>query len=217
MQDKRMVYWVADTSYVEGHGWRVSVVIEGQPGHQPTGDWPPSNPLTDRSPYFYGEDLEKARERCYVQNDRMGISREETDQIVHSSFRAQALAERTPEQIAQEIFERADARAEDVDAPRPLTKREIIVVEELRSAHSAVMDMLGLAPEESGRVTIHFDFYSPKTQVVDEGERGELFSVYARLPARDRRRTEERIHGAGETLTEMLVDLRDRLESRQKR
>jgi hypothetical protein len=84
---KRLVAWIPDTAYVDGRGWRVSIVTEDEPGHHPTGIWP--NDGTRTMPWFWGHDLETARDLAYEYNAKMGISREDTDRIVLSSIAAQ--------------------------------------------------------------------------------------------------------------------------------
>ena len=85
----RWVYYVPDDAYVDGEGFRASVVKEGEVGHYPTGDWPYDPGPGSTRPYFWGHDLGKARETAYKLNERMGISREETDHIVSTSIDAQ--------------------------------------------------------------------------------------------------------------------------------
>ena len=82
-------YYIPLEAEVPGHGWRVSVVEEGKPGHHPTGDWPYRGKPGERMPLFWGPTYEDALERAYVENSRMGITRERTDQIVQSSIGAQ--------------------------------------------------------------------------------------------------------------------------------
>ncbi|MEQ8461767.1 MAG: hypothetical protein RLO52_34555 [Sandaracinaceae bacterium] len=89
---KRVCFYVPEDGYVEGVGYRVSMVTEGEPGHRPTGDWPV--PAGGVRPYFYGHDLEKARERARRQNARFGLSDDVVAAIVESSIGAQLRAER---------------------------------------------------------------------------------------------------------------------------
>lgn len=85
---KRMVAWVPDDAFVEGRGYRVSIVVEGEDGHHPTGTWPYTGGVGQTLPWFWGDDLELARERAYQHNERGGISREQTDEIVNGSILA---------------------------------------------------------------------------------------------------------------------------------
>lgn len=82
----KMVYFVDATAYVEGHGYRVSIVVEGENGHRPTGDddWQ-TNPRA-RMPYFWGPSLADAERAAEEQNERMGISKREAFEIVSASM-----------------------------------------------------------------------------------------------------------------------------------
>lgn len=88
----KMVFWVPDDGFVAGRGYRASIVKEGESGHQPTGVWPYD--VHQPMPYFWGDDLNKARETAYRQNERLGISREETDRIVNESIATQVKKKR---------------------------------------------------------------------------------------------------------------------------
>ena len=81
----RMVYHVCETFFVEGHGYRPSIVVEGEDGHHPTGDddWE-TNPA-GRRPYFWGPTLADALESARVMNERMGISEKDAVVIVARS------------------------------------------------------------------------------------------------------------------------------------
>lgn len=86
----RMIVFIPLDGYVEGHGWRVSIVVEGEDGHRPTGVWPynPRSPL----PWFWGEGLPylEALKLCDEHNERMGISAIDAAAIVGRSMRAAA-------------------------------------------------------------------------------------------------------------------------------
>lgn len=82
----RMVYFVCDDFFVEGHGYRVSIVMEGEKGHRPTGTWPFHGGLDEKMPYFFGPTLAEAQKRCLALNLRMGIDARETALIVASSM-----------------------------------------------------------------------------------------------------------------------------------
>lgn len=83
-----MVYFVCEDFYVEGEGYRVSIVIEGEKGHHPTGTWPYSGGIDEKLPYFFGPTLAEAVERCLALNRRMGIDARETALIVAGSMAA---------------------------------------------------------------------------------------------------------------------------------
>lgn len=86
----KTVFYIPRDAYVEDAGWRVSFVVEGEAGHRPSGNWPYSGARGETRPYFYGHDYDAALEACYLQNEKMGISREETDRIVRESVLASA-------------------------------------------------------------------------------------------------------------------------------
>lgn len=89
MTTPRMCYYVPEYSYVEGQGFRVSIVHEGVPGHTPTGEWP--NDGTGVRPYFWGgDDYEAACRRAEHFNKlHFGLSKKEANEIVASSIGAQ--------------------------------------------------------------------------------------------------------------------------------
>lgn len=78
----RMVYFVCEDFYVEGEGYRASIVFEGEKGHHPTGTWPQTGGIDEKRPYFFGPTLADAEERCRVLNRRMGIDTREAALIV---------------------------------------------------------------------------------------------------------------------------------------
>lgn len=83
----RLCYYIPVDSYIEERGYRVSVVTEGEPGHTPTGDWPYDG--TGVMPYFWGHDLEQAKEIARKENQKLGLSEVDALQIVSSSMAAQ--------------------------------------------------------------------------------------------------------------------------------
>ena len=87
----RRCFYIPIDAYVEGRGYRVSVVTENEPGHCPTGVWP--NDGTREMPYFWGHDYKEAMKICDRQNERMGISRTDAMEIVASSIGAQSRQE----------------------------------------------------------------------------------------------------------------------------
>lgn len=70
---KRLVYFVSIDSYVEGHGWRVSVVEEGKGGHCPTGNWPCDYSKGHSMPIFWDVPYEEAQKLAERQNALMEI------------------------------------------------------------------------------------------------------------------------------------------------
>lgn len=90
MTNKRMCYYVPVDSYVEGRGFRVSVVEEGVAGHTPTGEWP--NDGTGVLPYFWGRngDYEEAVKQAeHFNKKHLGLSKKDVHEIVTSSIGAQ--------------------------------------------------------------------------------------------------------------------------------
>lgn len=77
----RQCYFVPEDAYEPDEGYRVSVVVEGEPGHHPTGG-------DGVRPYYFGHDYAKAVERVDALNARMGVSKEEAERIVNSSIAA---------------------------------------------------------------------------------------------------------------------------------
>jgi hypothetical protein len=85
----RLCYYVPADAYVEGQGWRASVVREGESGHHPTGTWPYTGAVNQTMPYFWGHDYEEAKAEAAELNERMGISAADASAIVTSSMIAQ--------------------------------------------------------------------------------------------------------------------------------
>ncbi len=81
--DGHYCFLVTETMYVEGKGYRPSIVIEGEPGHYPNGGG-------DVEPWYWGHDIETARGCCDKKNAAMGLAREDVDRIIASSMRSDA-------------------------------------------------------------------------------------------------------------------------------
>lgn len=76
-------YYVFETMCEEGKGFRPVVIVEGEPGyHMQGGDGP-----MDSLPWYWGHDFKKAQEICSKQNERLGLTPQDVDRIVASSFR----------------------------------------------------------------------------------------------------------------------------------
>jgi len=81
----RMVAYIPGTDYVEGHGFRVAFVVEGEDGYRPTGQWP--CPPGGQMPWFWGPTLADAHKAAESYNAERGISKMEAFKIVgHSMF-----------------------------------------------------------------------------------------------------------------------------------
>jgi hypothetical protein len=86
LAEPRRVYFIPVDGLVEGEGFRVSVVTEGEPGHTPTGTWPYSGDPGETAPYFWGDDYKKACAIAREQNAKMGITQEDELEIIASSM-----------------------------------------------------------------------------------------------------------------------------------
>ncbi len=84
---RRFVYFVPAEGYIEGRGYRPSVVFEHEPGHFPVGDWPYEGKPGTNAPWFWGHDYDKAVEMANEMNNRLGINEREAVEIVASSMR----------------------------------------------------------------------------------------------------------------------------------
>ena len=88
MRTRRWCYWIPAEGYVEGHGYRVSIVFEYEAGHYPTGDdaWIAGDP-GKRKPWFWGHDLTAAKKIAEDMNQqRLGLSPREAADIVTTSM-----------------------------------------------------------------------------------------------------------------------------------
>jgi hypothetical protein len=82
----RTVAWIDPTGFVEEHGFRVSLVVEGESGHHPTGTWPYRGKPGETMPWFWGPTLAKAEAACDEYNKRRGISKEEAFKIIANTM-----------------------------------------------------------------------------------------------------------------------------------
>lgn len=86
LHERRWCYWIPDNAFVEGRGFRVSIVIENEAGHYPTGDTPEGG---DREPWFWGMTLDEARELAERENlEKLGLTPKDAALIVASSVGA---------------------------------------------------------------------------------------------------------------------------------
>lgn len=83
---KRMCFFIPADGFVEGHGFRVSIVTEDEPGHCPTGTWP--NDGTGVMPYFWGPTMAEADAIAERQNAALGHSPKDVAIIISSSMAA---------------------------------------------------------------------------------------------------------------------------------
>ena len=82
----RIVAFIPADGYIDGPGWRVSLVVEGENGHHPTGTWPYAGGVGESLPWFWGHDYDKAVELARDHNRRQGIEPEEALRIVARSM-----------------------------------------------------------------------------------------------------------------------------------
>ena len=88
LRTRRWCYWIPETGYVEGHGYRVSIVFEYEAGHYPTGDdaWIAGD-RSKRKPWFWGQDLAAAKKVAEDLNrDQLGLSAREAADLVTTSM-----------------------------------------------------------------------------------------------------------------------------------
>ncbi len=96
LSTRRWCYWIPETGYVEGHGYRVSIVFEYESGHYPTGDdaWIAGD-HSKRKPWFWGHDLAEAKKVAESMNrDRLGLSEKDAALIVTTSMSVQEKEDR---------------------------------------------------------------------------------------------------------------------------
>lgn len=88
LSTRRWCYWIPADGYVEGQGYRVSIVFEYEGGHFPTGDnaWIAGD-HGKRKPWFWGHDYQAARKVAEDMNrDRLGLSSRDAAHIVTTSM-----------------------------------------------------------------------------------------------------------------------------------
>lgn len=83
---RRFCYYIPPDGLVEGDGYRVSIVFEHEPGHYPTGDWPYEAKLDQKMPWFWGHDYAAAVAIADESNDRIGIDKKTSVEIIASSM-----------------------------------------------------------------------------------------------------------------------------------
>lgn len=82
---RRWIYYIPLDAFIEGYGFRVSIVIEGERGHFPTGDWPYIAKKGHRMPWFWGMTYEEAEQIAAEQNDKLGYDAATVWKILSSS------------------------------------------------------------------------------------------------------------------------------------
>jgi hypothetical protein len=75
--------------HLKGHGFRVSVVIENEPGRFPTGG-------NGTEPWYWGGDsIEEARAVAEAENGRLGLSQKDVITIINSSMFGKRVVKRS--------------------------------------------------------------------------------------------------------------------------
>lgn len=82
----RIVAFIPLDGYIEGHGYRVSLVVEGERFHRPTGTWPYTGKAGESMPWFWGEDYEVAQAEAERYNRNQGIEPKEAMIIIARSM-----------------------------------------------------------------------------------------------------------------------------------
>ena len=87
MANHRFAYYIPADGFIEGQGYRVSLVFEDVVGHYPTGSWPYDGTPDQRAPWFWGKTYEEAKQVCASQNfTDLKLTAEEALKIVTSSM-----------------------------------------------------------------------------------------------------------------------------------
>lgn len=97
----RHVVWIDPLGYIEGHGYRVSIVKEGETGHYPSGNWPYDGAKGHTLPWFWGPTLEDAEKAAVEYNQKMGISPLEAEKII---LRSMGMFPEKPTKAQSEAF-----------------------------------------------------------------------------------------------------------------
>jgi hypothetical protein len=82
----RICYYIPVDGFIEGHGYRVSIVTENEAGHSPSGAWPYTGKPGETAPWFWGNDYDKACEIAKKANERLGLTESDVLKIITSSM-----------------------------------------------------------------------------------------------------------------------------------
>lgn len=102
---ERLVCTIVESEYDPERGYRACIVVEGEDGYHPTGNWPYGASKGHVMPWFFGHDLEKARARAQERNDRLGISAEDAARIVMDSIMRGVAASKRDTRAEDEVGE----------------------------------------------------------------------------------------------------------------
>jgi hypothetical protein len=80
----RWAYYIPETAFVPGRGFRVSIIVEGHDGHWPTGDLNFKAP-NHVEPWFWGMEYRDAEHEAATQNAARGLSEQDVFDIYMST------------------------------------------------------------------------------------------------------------------------------------
>lgn len=87
-QGRKFIAYIPSSAFVKGKGYRVSIVVDGECGHFPTG-----NTDEQQEPWYWGSTYEEAVACARRYNQSRGISElEELNIMLNSMFGPAALA-----------------------------------------------------------------------------------------------------------------------------
>lgn len=84
----RIVAFIPIEGFVEGHGYRVAFVVEGEPFFRWSGTWPYDGGPDAVMPWFWGPTYEDARAAAIEHNAKLGIDEKTAALIVLASMSA---------------------------------------------------------------------------------------------------------------------------------
>lgn len=109
----RICFFIPVDGYIEGHGYRVSIVTENEAGHAPTGTWPYTGAPGETMPWFWGHDYDKACELALRANtDRLNLTERDILQIMTSSMKKTPARGRRAEHARGVRIDRAISKPE---------------------------------------------------------------------------------------------------------
>lgn len=89
IKGRRFIYWIDPCGWQQGEGHRVSLVVENESGHFPTGGFGHGDPY----PWYWGDpidcekSLREAKKTAREANQKIGITEEAALEILSSSIR----------------------------------------------------------------------------------------------------------------------------------
>ena len=121
----RTIVYVGPDTYIEGRGYRVSVVKEGETGHHPTGNWPYDVSKGHTLPWFWGPTLEEAEATAIEHNRKMGVEPIDAEMMVMQSM---GLFPMKPSKVQlrvfRETFAAMNAKKPAVTKAKPKRKKK---------------------------------------------------------------------------------------------